>query len=319
MYVAFLDFSKAFDTISHSGLFLKLMDRNVPLCFLMIIMNWYLNMEYNVKWAKAHSDSFRVRCGTKQGGVLSPDFFAIYINDLIIILKKRGIGCLSIKYFIACLLFADDMSLIAPTRQALQRLIDACASYCLNFCLKFNIGKTKVMVFGRLSRSVSSLEKISINDEVIEYVKKCKYLGFYLVSHDSFKISVQEDLRGFFASVNSILTCLQRPRENVLIQLLYSNCVPKLTYGAAIKDLSGTEKNQCNVAVNNAIRRIFGFRLWQSIRQLREFYDFKSIEEMFTIARKRFLDSLMFHRNDILRFLSQILRESEDEERSRTP
>ena len=71
---------------------------------------------------------------------------------------------------------------------------------------------------------------------------------------------MQEDLRGFFASVNSILTCLQKPRENVLMQLLYSNCVKKLTYGAAIKDLTGAEKNQCNVAVNNAIRRIFGFR-----------------------------------------------------------
>ena len=197
VYVAFLDFSKAFDTISHSGLFLKLIDRNVPLCFLLIIMNWYLNMEYNVKWAKAHSKSFRVLCGTKQGGILSPDFFSIYINDLIKILKRMGIGCHLINYFIACLLFADDMSLIAPTREALQRLLDVCASYCFQFCLKFNIGKTKIMVFGRLSRSVSSLERISINGELIEYVEKCKYLGNYLVSHDHFKISVQEDLRGF--------------------------------------------------------------------------------------------------------------------------
>ena len=44
VYVAFLDFSKAFYTISHCGLFLKLMDRNVPLCFLMVIMFWYMNM-----------------------------------------------------------------------------------------------------------------------------------------------------------------------------------------------------------------------------------------------------------------------------------
>ena len=319
VYVAFLDFSKAFDTISHSGLFLKLIDRNVPLCFLLIIMNWYLNMEYNVKWAKAHSKSFRVLCGTKQGGILSPDFFSIYINDLIKILKRMGIGCHLINYFIACLLFADDMSLIAPTREALQRLLDVCASYCFQFCLKFNIGKTKIMVFGRLSRSVSSLERISINGELIEYVEKCKYLGNYLVSHDHFKISVQEDLRGFFASVNSILTSVQKPKENILMQLLYSNCVPKLTYGAAIKDLTAAEANQFNVAVNNAIRRIFGFRCWQSIRQLREFYYYKPIAEMFANARKRFLNSLISHKNDLLRFLSQLLREAEEEERSKTP
>ena len=56
-----------------------------------------------------------VLCGAKQGGILSPDFFAIYINDLIIMLKAVGIGCHLIELFIACLLFADNMLLIAPT------------------------------------------------------------------------------------------------------------------------------------------------------------------------------------------------------------
>ena len=64
----------------------------------------------------------------------------------------------------------------------------------------------------------------------------------------------------FFGSVNSILTCLTRPIEHVQIQLLYSDCVPRLIYGAAVKELSASEKQQLNVAVNNAVRRIFGFR-----------------------------------------------------------
>ena len=318
VYVAFLDFTKAFDTISHSGLFLKLMDRNVPLCFLLIIMFWYINMQYNVKWANARSGSFQVKCGTKQGGILSPDFFAIYIDDLIRILKKMGVGCHMIQFFIACLLFADDMTLLSPTRYALQQLLDACADYCMKFCLKFNTSKTKIMVFGKLSRSVQLLARLQINGESIEFVESWKYLGFHLVSHDSFKFSITQDLRGFFASVNSILSCMQRPRENVLMQLLYSNCVPKLTYGAAVKDLTASEKNQLNVAANSAVRRIFGFRYWQSIRQLREFYGFLSIEQMFEKARLRFRHSLIDHSNDVLRFLSGLLRESEEKEKSRT-
>ena len=56
------------------------------------------------------------------------------------------------------------------------------------------------------------------------------------------------------------------------MQLLYSNCVPKLTFGAAVKELTSSEMNQFNVAVNTAARRIFGFRQWQSIRQIREVY-----------------------------------------------
>ena len=288
VYVAFLDFSKAFDKISHCGLFLKLMKRNVPLCFLLIIMYWYMNMQYNVKWAGTFSEQFPVLCGTKQGGILSPDFFAIYINDLIILLKQSGVGCHILRRFIACLLFADDVSLIAPTRGSLQRLLNICANYCVDHCLHFNVAKTKIMVFGKLSNSIHSLTKITLNGVEIEYVTTCKYLGFHVVSHTEFSTSINEDLRGFFGSVNAILSSVQRPKENVLLQLLYSNCVPKLTYGAAVKDLSATEMRQYNVAVNNAVRRIFGFRYWQSIRHIREVYGFHSIERMFSNAKTKF-------------------------------
>ena len=319
VYVAFLDFSKAFDTISHSGLFTKLMNRKVPLCFLLIIMFWYLNMEYNVKWSKSRSNSFKVLCGTKQGGVLSPDFFAVYINDLIEMLKCTGIGCHMISLFIACLLFADDMSVIAPTREALQQLLNICANYCEKFCLKFNVAKTKVMVFGKLSRTVSSLARISICGEFVDYVEKCKYLGFYLISHDHFKFSLTEDLRGFFGSVNSILTSTHKPKENVLMQLLYSNCVPKLTYGAEVKDFNSSEKSQFSVALNNAIRRIFGFRYWQSIRQVRDCYNYKSMDVLLDKAKRRFFISIENHTNVVLKSLASLLKEEEEKEANRTP
>ena len=95
------------------------------------------------------------------------------------------------------------------------------------------------------------------------------------------------------------------------MHLLFSNCVPKLTYGAAVKQLNGSETNQYNVALNNAIRRIFGFRQWQGIRQLREVYGYDSIELMFANANKRFHDSLPNHHNGVLRFLSTVQVEVE--------
>lgn len=88
-----------------------------------------MNMQYNVKWSGSLSDYFDVLCGTKQGGVLSPDFFALYINDLIIALRKLGIGCHILRQFIACILFADNISLIAPTRQSMQQMLDVCVKY----------------------------------------------------------------------------------------------------------------------------------------------------------------------------------------------
>ena len=121
VFVSFLDLSRAFDKISHHGLFLKLMDRCVPLYFLLIVIFWYSN---------TRSYSFRVLCGSKQGGILSPNFFSIYINDLVILLRSSKIGCHILNRFIACILFADDLSLLAPTRGSLQKLLNICFAYC---------------------------------------------------------------------------------------------------------------------------------------------------------------------------------------------
>ena len=311
VFATFLDFSKAFDKISHHGLFLKLMGRGVPLCFLLIVVYWYMNMEYSCKWGAAYSDWFKVLCGTKQGGILSPDFFAIYIDDLIKELRKSKVGCHVLGVFIACILFADDMTLLAPTRHAMQHLLEICDQYCLKFCLKFNVAKTKSMVFGKFSSSLDSLAELRLRGIPIEYVKSYKYLGFHILSANTLEFSSTESLRGFFGSVNSILTLLTRPSENILMQLLYCMCVPKLTYGAEIKDLSAADKHKYNVAVNSAVRRIFKFRYWQSIRQLREFYSYDSIEIMFAKAKKRFFHSLSSHRNGLLRFLATVDVENE--------
>ena len=215
-----------------------------------------------------------------------------------------GIGCHILQQFIACILFADDMSLIAPTRASLQLLLNACAEYCNKFCLKFNVGKTQVMVFGKLSTSVSSIAKITLQDVTIEYIKSCKYLGFYIVSGEHLSFSINEDLRGFFGSVNSVLSCTTKPKENVLMHLLYSNCLPKLTYGSAVKDLNASEKHQLNFALNNAIRRIFGFRL--STCQIREFYGYDAVEVMFAKAKRKFHGTKHSHDNAVLRLLSTL-------------
>ena len=159
------------------------------------------------------------------------------------------------------------------------------------------------MTFGKLCRNTDSLAKLHVDNVPIEFVESYRYLGFNIVSDVHFKLSSSECLRGFFGAVNSVLTVIKRPTENVLMQLLYTNCVPILTYGAAVRDLTASEKQRHNVAVNNAVRRIFGFRYYQSIRQLREFYHYDPVEVMFAKARKRFLTSISNHSNELLRTL----------------
>ena len=48
--------------------------------------------------------------------------------------------------FLAMILFADDLCLLAPTRQALNKMIQLCADYCKEFGLTFNASKSKILV-----------------------------------------------------------------------------------------------------------------------------------------------------------------------------
>ena len=68
VYCGFLDASKAFDRLVHSGLFLKLINRGVPLIFLDTIIQWYSNLACRVKWGDAYSDYFSITAGVRQGG-----------------------------------------------------------------------------------------------------------------------------------------------------------------------------------------------------------------------------------------------------------
>ena len=77
------------------------------------------------------------------------------------------------------------------------------ADFCDRFWLRFNIGKTKVVVIGKLNASTGSLACISLRGR------------FNIVVGSKLKMSVHGDLCWFFGSVNSVLTSTSRPRDNV--------------------------------------------------------------------------------------------------------
>ena len=99
---------------------------------------------------------------------------------------------------------------------------------------------------------------------------------------------------------------LQKPNNLVLMNLLYSNCVPNLTYNAEVKDassISARELQDLNIALNNAIRRIFSYNRWESTRQLRQELGFPNVTEIFRNRRSKFLTKCTTHDNDVVRFI----------------
>ena len=90
---------------------------------------------------------------------------------------------------------------------------------------------------------------------------------------------------------------------HTLLTLSYTNCVPILTYACSVKEYSASDMSDCNTAMNNVFRKIFGFSDWRSIRTLREIFGFKSLYVMFKETQDRFLASCHTHHNPIVKFL----------------
>ena len=126
VYCAFLDATKAFDKVLHNDIYKKLLDRGAPLSLVYLLQNWYSNLQCRVKWNDVLGDLFAVLCGVRQGGVLSPALFALYVDDLVSQLRDSGYGIHVGSLFVGCVLYADDIVLLFASCDGLQKLVNIC-------------------------------------------------------------------------------------------------------------------------------------------------------------------------------------------------
>ena len=120
VFVCFLDASKAFDRVNHGTLFWKLVNRGVPYYIVRLLVYWYSNQTMCVRWGNAISDVFKTSNGVRQGSVLSPFLFNVYVDSLSEILNQQHIGCFNSGELINHLLYADDLCLISPSVNGLN-------------------------------------------------------------------------------------------------------------------------------------------------------------------------------------------------------
>ena len=266
VFCAFLDASKAFDRLVHAGLFIKLISRGIPKIFLDIIIFWYSHLQCRVRWDDTYSDWFFITAGVRQGGILSPDFYCLYVEDLIAILKSKNVGCHILSIFLAALIYADDMAILAPSVKGLCILLDACSDYCNQWDICLNTRKSKLIYFGK---RCSDLYSPSLNGTPLDWVDSCAYLGVCLVSALHFKCSATERIRKFYRCANAIFRIDGRSDDLTMLSLVETHCVPILTYGIEIAEFfDASQRSKIRAAYNSIFRKIFGYRQYESVTNL---------------------------------------------------
>ena len=136
--VTLLDCSKAFDMCQFSILFDKLHKKNMPAIVLRTLIFVYEEQTAWVSWGAAKSAQFGVVNGTRQGSVLSPGFFGVYVDELLSQLRRSGVGCHIGGQFFGAAGYADDIILLAPCRSAMEEMVKICETFGMKNNLQFS-------------------------------------------------------------------------------------------------------------------------------------------------------------------------------------
>ena len=187
--ITLLDCSKAFDTCKYSILFSRLLERGMPAIIVRVIIFVYEEQYAWVNWGNSKSSIFSIVNGTRQGSILSPALFALYMDDLLVELRSLGIGCHIAGVYMGAFGFCDDLLLLAPTRDGMQIMLDTCQRFAMRNNLKFSTdpnpskSKTKcIYVCGKAKKALKPVPLV-LDGKDLPWVESAPHLGHIL--HES--------------------------------------------------------------------------------------------------------------------------------------
>jgi len=307
-----LDLSKAFDRMNHYALLTKLMDRKLPCELLDIFEYWFTISVTCIKWYGCVSTFFKLTAGVRQGGVLSPVLFAIFIDCLALKVKAANLGCYLSTNCACIFLYADDIMLLAPTVSGLQSLLNVCVAELADIDMSLNAKKCYCIRFG--PRFDAPCTRLLIGDDVVlPWVSSCKYLGIYFVSGRVLRCSFDISKRKFFRSFNAVYSKVgRRASEEVILSLIRSKCLPLLLYATEACPLFSRDRQSLEFTCTRIFMKIFRTGSSQIVKDCQTFLNFKSINDQITNRICKFLAKYEICENTICSLFSRVARRQLD-------
>jgi hypothetical protein len=303
--VCALDLSKAFDRMNHYALLCKLMKRNYPLQLLIILETWFAVTVTCVKWKDHVSSFFRLQVGVRQGGVLSPLLFAMFIDDLVSRVKSANAGCY-LSFSCCCIfLYADDILLLSPSIAGLQLLVDACELECDSLDMRINVNKSCCVRFGNRFNEPCS-EIVSKHGGDIHWADSCKYLGVNFVGGRFFRCSLDDSKSRFFRAFNAVYGKVGHfASDPVLLGLIRAKCIPILLYGIESCPLLMRQISSLEFSLTRVLMRIFRTNSSLTVKQCQVNFGILPIACQLKIRTARFLQKFIASQNPLCCIFAQ--------------
>jgi hypothetical protein len=305
VFAALLDCSKAFDKVRFDILFEKLITYGLSPTVIRFLLYSYTHSRVRVNWNNDMSYSFGVSNGVRQGAVLSPFLFNIYMEELICNVQKARYGChvgySCIRYGI--LVYADDILLLAPSLNALQNMLDICTSFGTATGLQYNCKKTVCIDFHGNDDCCTegNCYNVYLNKQRLSWCKAVKHLGHYLTCCLTCDKDVHVKKGQFIACVNNILTEFSFAHHDVKLNLL--NIYGTSFYGCQLWDLYGNATQRLYTTWNIALRRLIGLPYRTHRRFLDHICNINHIHVSLKLRFVKFIVSLIESENVLIKNL----------------
>lgn len=288
LYIVFIDFTKAFDTVNRKGLWHILKKYGCPDHFISLIMGFHDNMYASVNVGGELSEPFPVKNGVKQGCVLAPTLFSIFLSAVldeafsenrtgIYIQTRPGANLFNLAQFkartrtkrsiIRELMFADDTALVAHTLGDIQEISTLFAKATKDFGLKINMRKTEVLY--QPSPSTSSTHGIvNIEGSDLTSCKSFTYLGSTITDDSKLDTELQTRMSKAAAAYGRLRERLwdnNNVRAKVKCQVYRAIVISTLLYGAESWTIYKAQVHKLHVFMMRHLRSILRIKWWQHV------------------------------------------------------
>lgn len=275
LYLAFIDFEKAFDSIHRSAIWKIMSEYGIPEKIIRIIRETYDDYECQVVHQNKLTDPFPVKTGVKQGCLLSPIIFLMVLDRIMKRVnenKRRGIRW-NMTGRLEDIDYADDLCLLSHNIGDLKSKIKDLEEEGRRVGLKINEGKTKEM---RINNNNN--EDLEVNGGTIERVAKFQYLGSIVAETGGTDEDVVKRInkaKAAFAQLRPIWRSHQL-RRNTKLRIFESNVKSVLLYGCQTWKVSKLITRQLQTFTNRCLRiilnihwpeRISNEELWNTCQQ----------------------------------------------------
>ena len=233
LFVAFIDFRKAYDRINRTLLFLKLQRLGIQGLFYNNIKALYKSVYYQIKVKGGYLEPIASKFGLKQGGVLSPLLFNLYVDDMKFIFDDKCDPVTLLMKPLSHLLYADDLLLLSTSESGLKTCLSKLESYCNMWQLEINIKKCKVVIFNSAGRRLCGPQFL-FQGKIMELAQSYCYLGLELTCGGTFKAArnnlIDKAKKAMFP-LRSLIAQFKLPCSQA-IKLFHSMIKPIALYNA---------------------------------------------------------------------------------------